>query len=247
MTRQERSLGVVVSALAAPAVCVGLLVLSAAAVACDDEATSTGNDGGTPQARPYVSPSVDALPVRDADVDAQDAAPASDATTQVDAADASIQPLAMCADLDAIWKIGATDDRAFAWGNDIFIGFANAAYADCRIKAMQTSMSEQQQVAWANRLIAWNLEFFGCGSNVKDGGPLSFDLNDTGVSHVYTTADVAALVESFMAGLAQAITDIEGTPLSTSVTENIRARLEALGAAQSGVLNSPVYTYSTCP
>jgi hypothetical protein len=184
-------------------------------------------------------------------------------------------PLTLCPTLDALTglsepascntsSIGAcASDRSFTWAGEIvsdfqFVEDDELGVNDCRFGKWQQApivndftfvgVLEQQ----ANALNLFTLQLFGCALANNLVGPLNLlgtlippDLIQAGLK--FTTADVAALEDEYMAAINQALADFGVGPLTAAQTTAIRAQLDYAASTTPGLVASSALSYSTCP
>lgn len=252
--------------------------------------TSTGDDGSS------SSSSMTDATVNDGPTTETSTNDVRTDTSVSDASEAStpLAPLALCPTLDTDWQFailvnGGTypgssyDDRTTTWATDI-VGNVNffSKLADCRIDGMinantgfpQDAAANTAEAAYANQMVAWVLQFMGCG--LADAGPLSFaGLIPAGAQgHTFTIADLNVISELFVneviskasAAWAESAqcdpnsgtcavdsvglpvyTPKSPEPLTQAQIDAITAQLAALAAAYPGVNSSTTHlTYTTC-
>jgi hypothetical protein len=184
-------------------------------------------------------------------------------------------PLTFCPTLDALVGLSepascntmsstlCASDRLFTWAGEIVFDFQNVksdvlAANDCRFGKWQQApivndftfvgVLEQQ----TNNLSLFTLQLFGCALVGNLTGPLLLqgslippDLIQTGLK--FTTADLSALEDEYMASITQALADFGLPPLSASQMTAIRAQLDYAASKTPGVIASSKLSYSTCP
>jgi hypothetical protein len=103
-----------------------------------------------------------------------------------------------------------------------------------------------------NNLSLFTLQLFGCALANNLVGPLSLqgslippDLIRAGLT--FTTADIAALEDEYMASVSLGLSDLGGGPLTAAQLTAIRAQLDYAASTTPGVIASSKLTYSTCP
>jgi hypothetical protein len=154
-------------------------------------------------------------------------------------------------------------DRLFSWAGEIagdFQAVESDVFAanDCRFGKWQLApivndfspvgVLDQQ----ANDLSLFTLELFGCALANNLTGPLSLqgslippDLIKAGLK--FTTADLAALEDEYMAAINQGLADFGVGPLTAAQTTALRAQLDYAASTTPGVVASSQLSYSTCP
>jgi hypothetical protein len=107
---------------------------------------------------------------------------------------------------------------------------------------------EQQQ----SNLNLFALQLMGCALANNLTGPLNLlgslippDLIQAGLK--FTTADVAALEDEYMAAINQGLADFGVGPLTAAQTTAIRAQLDYAASTTPGIVASSALSYSTCP
>ena len=184
-------------------------------------------------------------------------------------------PLTYCPMLDAmvglsepascntVSSVECASDRLFLWAGQIPFEFQTAksnvlASNDCRFGKWQvppivndfTFVGVLQQQG--NNLSLFTLQLFGCALANNLVGPLSLqgslippDLIRAGLT--FTTADLAALEDEYMASVTQGLADLGAGPLTAAQLTAIRAQLDYAASTTPGVIASSKLTYSTCP
>jgi hypothetical protein len=184
-------------------------------------------------------------------------------------------PLTYCSTFDALTGLtepascntsssaACATDRGFGWIGEITADFqfveSNVLGAnDCRFGKWQTApivndftfvgVLEQQ----TNDLNLFGLQLFGCALANNLTGPLNLqgalippDLMQAGLK--FTTADLAALEDEYMAAINQALADFGVGPLTAAQTTALRAQLDYAASTTPGVTVSSALSYSTCP
>ncbi|MDP9036923.1 MAG: hypothetical protein M3O50_19160 [Myxococcota bacterium] len=173
----------------------------------------------------------------------------------------TIPRLQMCGALDSDWAIASDaaaceissppecPDRPANWAGAIAMNFAVALSSDCRISQMAspTSLTASQSDDYANGLLTFTLDFFGCPQPGNDAGGVTFGLVPAPLwSQVFTTSDLQILSELYSAAVVQALSDQAAPPLTTPQTDAINARLQAMAASVPGTVTSSALTYDTC-
>jgi hypothetical protein len=184
-------------------------------------------------------------------------------------------PLTFCPTLDAlvglsepvscntVSSIFCASDRLSAWAGEIVFDFQSVesdvlAANDCRFGKWQQApivndftvvgVLEQQP----NNLSLFTLQLFGCALAGNLTGPLSLqgslippDLIQAGLK--FTTADLSALEDEYLASITQALADFGLPPLSATQMTATRAQLDFAASKTPGVVASSKLSYSTCP
>jgi hypothetical protein len=184
-------------------------------------------------------------------------------------------PLTFCPALDAlvglsepascntVSSIDCANDRLATWAGEIVADFqfveSNVLAAnDCRFGKWQlppivndftfVGVLGQQ----TNNLSLFTLQLFGCAVAGNLTGPLSLqgslippDLIRTGLK--FTTADLSALEDEYMASITQALADFGLPPLTAAQMAAIRGQLDFAASKTPGVIASSTLSYSTCP
>jgi hypothetical protein len=160
-------------------------------------------------------------------------------------------------------SVACAGDRLFLWAGQIPFEFqfsqSNVLSSnDCRFGKWQlppivsdftfVGVFEQQ----GNNLSLFTLQLFGCALANNLVGPLSLqgslippDLIRAGLT--FTTADLAALEDEYMASVTLGLADLGGGPLTAAQLTAIRAQLDYAASTTPGVIASSKLTYSTCP
>ena len=184
-------------------------------------------------------------------------------------------PLTFCPTLDAlvglsepascntVSSVFCASDRLSTWAGEIVFDFQNVesdvlAANDCRFGKWQQApivndftfvgVLEQQ----SNNLSLFTLQLFGCALAGNLTGPLNLqgslippDLIQAGLK--FTTADISALEDEYMASITQALADFGLPPLTATQMAAIRAQLDFAASKTPGVVASSKLSYSTCP
>ncbi|HEY5959485.1 MAG TPA: hypothetical protein VIV60_23165, partial [Polyangiaceae bacterium] len=109
-------------------------------------------------------------------------------------------------------------------------------------------------VLWqqGNNLALFTLQLFGCALANNLVGPLSLqgslippDLIRAGLT--FTTADLSALVDEYMASITHGLADFGIPPLTDAEMKAIRTQLDYAASKTPGVIASSKLSYSTCP
>ncbi|HLK88570.1 MAG TPA: carboxypeptidase-like regulatory domain-containing protein [Polyangia bacterium] len=199
----------------------------------------------------------------------------ANATASFQGASCPPAPLTFCPALDSLVglsepascntasSVACANDRLSTWAGEVVFDFQNLesdvlAANDCRFGKWQQApivndftfvgVIEQQ----SNNLSLFTLQLFGCALTGNLTGPLSLqgslippDLIQAGLK--FTTADLSALEDEYMASITQALADFGLPPLSTAQMTAIRAQLDFAASKTPGVIASSTLSYSTCP
>ncbi len=160
-------------------------------------------------------------------------------------------------------SVACAGDRLFLWAGQIAFEFQSSqsnvlGLNDCRFGKWQSppivndftfvGVFEQQ----GNDLGLFTLQLFGCALANNLAGPLSLqgslippDLIRAGLT--FTTADLSALEDEYMASINLGLTDLGAAPLTAAQSTAIRAQLDFAASKTPGVIASSKLTYSTCP
>ena len=130
--------------------------------------------------------------------------------------------------------------------------FMNINYLDCRfgdwnVPPILNLFTDTSLVQWSSQVNAFVAQLFGCPLANVTTGPLGYPLIP-GVlaSEPFTTADLAALSQEFVASINQALSDNGSPQLTAAETTAINAQLAWAASQVPGVKNSSKLTYSTC-
>jgi hypothetical protein len=154
-------------------------------------------------------------------------------------------------------------DRLNTWAGEMVFDFQfletdTLGLNDCRFGLWQqppivndlTALGELEQQNVALNLFI--LQLFGCQQTGDLTGPLNLqgtlippDLIKAGLT--FTTADISALEDEFMAGISQGLADFGMPALTAAQTTAIRAQLDSAAKRVPGVISSSKLSYSTCP
>jgi len=103
-----------------------------------------------------------------------------------------------------------------------------------------------------NDLNVFLLQLLGCGLADNIVGPLNLqgalippDLIQAGLK--FTTADIAALEDEFMAAINLGLSDVGAPALTSAQATAVRAQLDYAASKVPGVVASSALSYSTCP
>lgn len=140
-------------------------------------------------------------------------------------------------------------DAVGTWGTTILSDFAIAITNDCRFGQWSNGLLTQDDVSiYLADLTNFTLYFMGCPFIGTNAGPLSYALIPRKLqSRVFTTADLNALSATYAAAIAQALSDNGSPPLTASQSSAVNATLAFLQTTVPGTVNSPNFTFSTCP
>ncbi len=129
------------------------------------------------------------------------------------------------------------------------IDFAIAATSDCRFGAWSTGLLTGTDVTnYLNELTVFTLYFFGCPATGTVTAPLADGLIPPALQgHSFTTADLAALSQDYLAAIEQSLADNGSPALTTAQVTAINAQLAAVAARVPNVTSSNSLTFSTCP
>jgi hypothetical protein len=141
----------------------------------------------------------------------------------------------------------ACPDRVDTWDSLIVFDFAIAVTSDCRFGQWAPPLlSDTDVVDYLNDLSAFTLQLFGCpaeGSSDK----LTFDLIPSVLdSHHVTTADLKALTDTYVAAVAQSLSDSGLPPLSNAQTQALTDKLTRLAQRVPHQVRSRKFDFSTC-
>jgi hypothetical protein len=138
-------------------------------------------------------------------------------------------------------------DRVDTWDSLIVFDFAIAVTSDCRFGQWAPPLlSDTDVVDYLNDLSAFTLQFFGCpaqGTTDK----LTFDLIPSALdSHHFTTADLKVLSDTYVAAVAQALSDSGLPPLTDPQARQMSDKLERLAQRVPHQIRSHKFDFSTC-
>jgi hypothetical protein len=169
-------------------------------------------------------------------------------------------PLAFCSDLNTLFTgqsggpgcatvtTPSCPDAVGTWVTSIVFDFAIANSADCRFGQWSTGLLTPDDVN--NYLVAltnFTLQFFGCPFVGTLTGPLSFALIPPALaSRTFTTADLQALSDLYVAAINQALSDNGSPPFTAAQMNAVRAQLTFLQSTVKGTVTSSKFTFSTC-
>lgn len=148
-------------------------------------------------------------------------------------------------------------DRLATWAGEIGSDFQFVENAnDCRFGKWNVPpiVNDFTSVGFFQQNLALNLfalQLFGCAMADYVVGPLNLqvslippDLIKAGLT--FTTADISALEDEYVAAINQALADFGLAPLTATQTTAIRAQLDYAATKVPGVIKSSTLTYSTC-
>jgi hypothetical protein len=182
-------------------------------------------------------------------------------------------PLVECPTFDALFGLSepaacataSTDsctfdrlDSADGWAGDVANDFFNTTETnDCRLGAWNNPpiVNDFTLVGFEQQSLALNLftlQLFGCAEVGDITGPLSLqvslippDLIRAGLT--FTTADISAMEDDYIAAINLALSDQGLSPLTTAQTTAFRAQLDFAATKVPGVVSSSKLSFSTCP
>ena len=184
-------------------------------------------------------------------------------------------PLTFCPTFDALFgsneppscgtasSAACATDRVNTWAGQItndfqFVESNVIANNDCRFGKRQEPPIVNDFTAvgvllqQGTNLNNFALQLMGCAFTPALTGPLSLqgslippDLIKAGLT--FTTADLSALEDEYMAAINQALADFGLPPLTAAQATAIRAQLDFAAATTPGVISSSKLSYSTCP
>ena len=172
-------------------------------------------------------------------------------------------PLMMCPFFDAAFQLSSLGDvcspiittnscldRFFTWQGNMInnLGFVNGT--DCRFgkfaPPLFNDLNAAQTLAQLSNFI---LYFFGCPFVGSQIGPLVDGLVPAFLlaqGFHFTTADLEALSEDFIASINQTLSDNGSPALTSAQLSAIQAQLDYLEANVPGQVNSSTLSFSTC-
>jgi hypothetical protein len=141
----------------------------------------------------------------------------------------------------------ACPDRVDTWVSAIVFDFAIAVTNDCRFGEWAPPLLTDADVAtYLNDLNAFTLQFMGCPAEGTTT-PLSFGLIPSALDgNQFTTADLAALANTYIQAITQAVSDNGSPPLSSDELDAIHAKLIRLARHVPNTVPSGAFTFSTC-
>jgi hypothetical protein len=143
-------------------------------------------------------------------------------------------------------------DRLFTWAGNIEFDWFNINAVDCRFGQWEIppiiNMFTQVGISELNLALSlFDLQIFGCAEAGNLDGPLGFPLIPPDLASLkFTTADLAALQDEFVAAINQALSDNGSPPLTASQTTAINAQLTSAASRVPGVTPSSKLSFSTC-
>ena len=130
----------------------------------------------------------------------------------------------------------------------------NFGVADCRLGNFYEGFNGTIGAAYGSDLAGWVQGVLGCPYATADGGPLGYDLiPSTLAGHTFTTADLDLLSSLFVQSINSTIAgqiplaDGGGSALTDAQNEALLNYLHYLETTVPSVVQSSVYTLSTCP
>jgi hypothetical protein len=167
------------------------------------------------------------------------------------------------ASCNTVSSVSCASDRLLLWAGQVAFDFQVVtsdvlSANDCRFGKWQVppisqdftfvGVLEQQ----GNDLGLFTLQLFGCALADNLVGPLGLqgslippDLVRAGLT--FTTADLSALEDEYVAAINQALSDFGLASLTAAQTTAIRAQLDYAARTTPGVIASSKLSYSTCP
>jgi hypothetical protein len=144
-------------------------------------------------------------------------------------------------------------DRQELWDGAIPFDFLNDVSADCRfgkwaVPPISNSMTSVGVIQWNTDVGLMTLQLFGCALEGNLDGPLPFALIPPPFTSLhFTTADLKALEDLYVASVNQMLSDNASPTLTTSQTTAVRAQLDSAASRVAGVTTSSHLSFSTCP
>src|SRR5215471_644745 len=169
-------------------------------------------------------------------------------------------PLTFCPALDSLFigqdggpacaTITTTScpDRVNSWDVAIVSDYAFALSADCRFGQWSTTFPLDALVDYLNDLVAFTLEVFGCPFQGLQAGPLTDRLVPAFFSsHLFSTAELQALTDDYVAGFQQAFADFGLPPPTAAQVAALRAQFTYLESKVPNSAPGSSFGFSTCP
>jgi hypothetical protein len=172
-------------------------------------------------------------------------------------------PLALCSQFDTDFQVTSLGDvclptvttndcgdRFTTWQFNMLIDLAFENGTDCRFGQFAPPLFSSLDVSrYINQVNEFMVSFFGCPFVGTQIGPLTDGLVpafllDRGVH--FTTADLQALSDDFVAAIVQTLSDNGSPPLSSAQLSAIQGQLAYLASNVPGQINSSKFTFSTC-
>ncbi len=171
-------------------------------------------------------------------------------------------PLTFCPTLDTDFDLSAFGDvcspaittnscidRLFVWDSSILFSFPAIIGTDCRFGQFNNLFSLDAINEYLEQLEFFIVYIAGCPYVGTQAGPLTDALVPQPLvaqGFKFTTADVQALSDDFVAGFQAALT-ANGTPLTNAQVTALQAQLTYLQGNVPNVVSSSSLSYSTCP
>jgi hypothetical protein len=138
-------------------------------------------------------------------------------------------------------------DRVDTWDDLFVIDFAIAVTGDCRFGQWGPPLLSDTDVAnYLNDLLGFTLQFMGC----PDEGtttPLTYGLIPSALAgDRFTTADLNALNDAFIAAVQQGLSDSGLPALTDKQVREMHLTLDKLASRVPNVKHSRKFTFSTC-
>jgi hypothetical protein len=102
-------------------------------------------------------------------------------------------------------------------------------------------------VNYLNGMLASTLQFFGCAEQGTTSRLTYFLIPQSLAGHSFTTADLDALNDWYLAAVEQSLSDNGSPPLTNEQVYLINRKLTRLSRRVPNVHRSSDYTFSTCP
>jgi hypothetical protein len=138
-------------------------------------------------------------------------------------------------------------DRVDTWDNLFVIDFAIAITNDCRFGQWGPGLlTDTDVVNWLNDLLAFTLKFMGCPAEGVTT-QLAYALIPSALAgDRFTTADLNALSDTYVAAVQQGLSDSGLPPLSDQLIRDMHIKLDRLASRVPNVKHSRNFTFSTC-
>jgi hypothetical protein len=138
-------------------------------------------------------------------------------------------------------------DRVDTWDDLFVIDFAIAITGDCRFGQWGPPLLTDTDVAnYLNDLLGFTLQFMGCPVEGTTT-PLTYGLIPSALAgDRFTTADLNALSNAYVAAVQQGLSDSGLPALSDQQIRDMHLKLDRLASRVPNVKHSRKFTFSTC-
>lgn len=146
-------------------------------------------------------------------------------------------------------------DRVDTWGTSFVIAFAESVSTDCRFAQWGAALADVNDggsanlAQYLNDLLAFTLKFFGCPvePTPTPRDPFSYGLIPFVLEgDRFTTADLDALSDEYLAGVQQALAASGAAPLTDEQVFLVQAKLRRLARRVPKTVVSRDFNFSSC-